>query len=105
MENTTIKTYIKNGQTVLVDSSNLFVYETSVYVYHKNYFSLVNKKYFSSVKEIDKVVGSFWKNKNIQICSELFSAPENWLIDNGYDLYQKPEKIKKVKKIKSEDNV
>lgn len=103
MKETTYKTYIKNGQTVLVDT--VFVYETSVYVYYKNYFSLISKKYFSSPKEISKVVGSFWKNKHTQICSELYSAPEEWLIDNGYEEYQKPEKIKKVKKLKTEDNV
>ena len=97
METTTIKTYIKNGQTVIVDTENLFVYETDVYLYHKGYFSLIKSKYYSSPVEIKNVVGSFWKNKHTQICSELFSAPEKWLIDNGYMLYQKPEKIKRQK--------
>lgn len=103
METITNKIYIKNGQSVMVDSSNLFVYETSVYLYYKRYFSLINKKYFSSIKEIDGVVGSFWKSKHIQICSELFSAPEKWLIDNGYILYQnlKDEKNKKLKNKKN----
>lgn len=99
------KTYIKNGQTVLVDLLDYFVYETSMYLYYKNYFSLINKKYFSSNKEIQGVVSSFWKNSHIQICSELFSAPETWLIDNGYIKYVKPVKIKKLitKKIDTND--
>ena len=88
MKTSTFKTYIKNGQSVIADSSNLFVYETTVLVRFKNYYSMVNKKYYSSPKEIESVVGSFWKNKYTQICSELFSAPEQWLIDNGYVEYQ-----------------
>lgn len=101
MENVT---YVKNGQFVLIDEGNSFVYETSVYLYHKNYFSLMSKKYFSSNKELEKVIGSFWKSPKIQICSELFSAPKQWLIDNGYVVYQKPEKIIKNKKLKPKDN-
>lgn len=88
--------YTRNDQVVYVDPSNLFVYETSVYVYHKNYFSLCKQDYYSCPNEIPGVVGSFFKTPYIQICSELFSAPEQWLIDNKFNRYIKPKKIKKI---------
>lgn len=93
--------YIKNGEIILVDIGGSFVYETSVYLYYKNYFSLSNKKYFSSPKPIDGVVGSFFKTKNIEICSELYAAPKQWLIDNEFTRCVIPEKIKKVTKVKN----
>ena len=68
----------------------------SVYVYHKNYFSLCKQDYYSCPNEISGVVGSFFKTPYIQICSELFSAPEQWLIDNKFNRYVKPKKIKKI---------
>lgn len=88
--------YIKDDLTILVEPSGLFVYETSVYLYYKDYFALCNQKYFSSSREINGVVESFWKTPHIQICSELFAAPEQWLIDNGFTRYTKPEKDEKV---------
>lgn len=96
-----LELYTKNGESVLVDIGGSFIYETSVYLYYKNYFSLSNKKYFSSSKPIDGVVGSFFKTKNIQICSELYAAPKQWLIDNEFIRYVIPEKIKKVTNTKS----
>jgi hypothetical protein len=96
--------YIKNGMTVLVDTENLFVYEVSVFVYYKNYFSLINKKYFSAPNEINGVVGSFFKTPNIQICSELFSAPEQWLIDNEFLKYIKPQKNGKQKTLSNKSS-
>lgn len=100
----TSKVYIKNGHSVLVSSNNLFVYETSVYAYHKRYCSLCNSGYFSSSQEIQGVVDSFFKTPHIQLCTELFSAPEQWLIDNEYIVYSKPTKIVKNKNIKKADN-
>ena len=98
-------TYVKDDQVVLVDSSNLFVYESCTYLHHKNYFSLCNKKYFSSPKQIEGVVSSFWKNSHTQICSELFSAPEQWLIENNFIRYikTKPDKKVKIKKVENND--
>lgn len=95
-------TYIKNGSAVLADPSNLFVYETSIYVCHKNIVCLIKKTYYSAPREIQGVVGSFYKTSNIQICSELYSAPESWLIENKFEMYSKPKKItkSKTKKIK-----
>jgi hypothetical protein len=89
-------TYIKDDLTILVEPSGLFVYESSVYLYHKDYFALCNQKYFSNPREINGVVESFWKTPHIQICSELFAAPEQWLIDNGFTRYTKPKKDEKV---------
>ena len=104
MEKLTEYVYTKNGEFVLINKENLFVYECSVYLYYKNYFSLCNQKYFSSSKFIEGIVPSFKRTKHIQMCSELFSAPEQWLIDNEYTRYIKQEKIKRVRKIKVEGN-
>lgn len=96
--------YTKDKEFVLVNKENLFVYESSVYLYHKNYFSLCNQTYFSSTKFIEGVVSTFRKTKHIQMCSELFSAPEQWLIDNEYTVYTKPEKIKRIRNVKVKVN-
>lgn len=91
--------YEKNGVFILKDTENRFVYQTHVYLYHKNYFSLIKNVYYSSSIEIKGVVGSFFKNKHIQIVSELYSAPEFWIKENDFKLYVPPEKIKRIKKI------
>ena len=88
-------TYVKNGIAVLAYST--FVYVSEVYVFYNKYFSLINKQYYKSSTEIEGVVGIFWKNKNTQICSELYAAPKKWLEDNEYKLYEKPIKITKTK--------
>ena len=90
-------TYTKNELAILANPSNLFIYETSVHVHYKNIFYLAKKVYYSTLKEIEGVVGSFYKTPNIQICSELYAAPEKWLIDNKFKRYEKPQKITKSK--------
>ena len=90
--------YIKGKQTVVLSTNNLFVYESCVYTHYQNYFSLSNKKYFSSKTEIEKIKESFFKTKNIQICNELYAAPEKWLKDNGFIVY-----VKQLKLIKKND--
>lgn len=92
-------TYIKNGIVVLEDKAGLFVYEVSVYCRYKNYFSLINKKYYSAHIEIPGTIGSFYKNPHTEICCELFSAPLQWLIDNQYLRYTKPDKKKRTNKL------
>lgn len=87
--------YIKDKQIINVDPSQRFVYETSVYLYYPNYFSLSNQKYFSSLVEIKGVVGSFFKKKYIQLCTELIAAPEYWLLENNFVKYT--PKVKKQK--------
>jgi hypothetical protein len=94
---TTPLIYIKDKQTIQVDTENRFVYETSVYLFYKNYFSLCNQKYFSSKVEIKGVIGSFFKTRHIQLCTELIAAPEQWLLDNGFVKYIPEEKVKKTK--------
>ena len=96
-------TYIKEKQTILVDSGNVFVYEVTSFCYYDKYFALSGKKYFESAKEIQGVVGSFFKTPNLQICCELFSAPEKWLQINGFEKYIKPVKVKKEPKVKIEN--
>lgn len=95
--------YTKNGLTVIADKSNLFVYEVSVYCRYKNYFSLVNKKYYSSPNEIPGTISSFYKNPHTEICCELFSAPLEWLLENDYKEYVKPDKKQSKNKIKDKD--
>jgi len=90
--------YIKGKQTVILNTNNLFVYESCVYTHYDNYFALSNKKYFTSKTEIEKIKESFFKTKHIQICNELYSAPEKWLIDNGFIVY-----VKQLKLIKKND--
>lgn len=90
--NTLRKLYVKNGQSILADPSNMFVYQTLVYANYKGYCSLCNSQYHTSTSEIDGVVGVFNKTPHIQICSELFAAPEFWLIENGFSEYIKPDK-------------
>jgi hypothetical protein len=97
-------TYIKDKQIILVDLDNVFVYEVTKFCYYDKYFALSGKKYFESIKEIQGVVGSFFKTPNLQICCELFSAPEKWLKENGFQEYHRPIKVKKVPKIKIENN-
>jgi len=96
--------YIKNNLAIFEDKSNLFVYEVSVYCRYKNYFSLVNKKYYSSPKEIPGTIGSFYKNPHTEICCEIFSAPLEWLIDNEYVKYTKPDKKKRINKANKKED-
>lgn len=63
---------------------------------------MVRHRYFSSEKEIPKVVKEYNLNNNIFIITDLIYAPKRWLIDNDYQLYVKPEKKKRIKKDGSE---
>ena len=58
---------------------------------------MVNHKYFASDVEIKNIVDVLKLNKYISLESELYSAPKNWLIDNGYEIYIKKKQIKKLK--------
>lgn len=90
--------YVKNKQAIAVDLTNLFVYEVSVYARNKNYFSLIKKHYYSAPYEIPGTVSSFYKNPYTEICCDLYAAPLQWLLDNDFVKYQKPDK--KLTKIK-----
>ena len=90
--------YGKNGVFVRVDNCNRFIYEVSVYVKYENIYSMANHKYFSSEKEIPNVIEKINVNKFITIFCEMYSAPMDWIIENDYKLYIKPEKKKRKKK-------
>lgn len=92
-----MESYIKEGLVILASPSNLFVYETCVYAYYKNMSWLAKREYYTSNKVIEGVVDSFYISKNIQICSELYSAPLKWLTDNKFIKYEKTKKIKEIK--------
>jgi len=86
--------YEKNNYFILI--SKRFVYNVYLYVYYNNYIFMTNSKTFLSDIELP-IVEQFWKSSNIEISTELMSAPEEWLISNGYKRYIKPKKIKKLK--------
>lgn len=94
--------YRKDDKFVRIDECNRFIYEVTVYVKYENICNMANHKYFSSNTEIPKVVEEYNLDNNITIYCELIYAPKRWLIDNGYQLYVKPEKKKRKKKDESE---
>lgn len=94
------KIYVKDDESILVGNS--FIYDVSLYIYHKNYFSLAEKKYFQSDKEIKNIVKSHRINQVYEMCCELAYAPEYWLIKKGFTIWEKPIKKKRIKKIKNE---
>ena len=87
--------YFKDGEIVLVDNCNRFIYEVYVSVKFDNIYSIVDHKYFSSDKEILNIVKKYKVDKYIDISCELYSAPINWLEDNEYFPYVKPIKVKR----------
>jgi len=90
--------YVKGDQFVRIDECNRFIYEVSVYVKYQNIYSMVNHKYFSSDKEIVTFIDKVVINQFTTIYCELYSAPKEWIIENEFTLYIKPEKKKRVKK-------
>jgi hypothetical protein len=83
-------TWIKNNE-ITFQSKN-FIYESCVYLYESKRFSLINKSYYESPKELN-IVYSFWKTKHIEICCTLYSAPKEWLIKNNFKLYEQNNNI------------
>lgn len=94
--------YRKENSFVRVDTCNRFIYEVTLYVFFENICNQVQHKYFSSEKEIPKIVSEFNINNNMVVYTELIYAPKRWLIENDYQLYVKPEKKKRIKKDGSE---
>ena len=93
--------YIKDKEVVLVNEQNVFDYETCVYDYHDKTFGLCNSAFHSSPTPIPNIVKCFWKSRNIQICSSLYSAPEKWLQDNEYVRYIAVKKVRNKTKKKA----
>lgn len=95
------KTYVKDDEAALINHSGRFVYEVLVYVNHEGILSLHNHKLFSSDHPIQNVVRFTKITKYIEVECCLYSAPEKWLIENGFIVYVKPEKKKRIKKEKN----
>lgn len=87
--------YVKGDESALVNHSGQFVYEVFVFINYDNILSLANHKLFYSDNPINKITRFFKYSKHIEIFCDLYSAPEKWLLDNGFELYVKPEKKKK----------
>lgn len=87
--------YTNGSQSCLVASK--FIYESTVFLYHKNVVSLCNKNYYQCDKYIDKLVESFFVTPNIELRNELHAAPIAWLKANGYKEYIKIKKERKPK--------
>lgn len=86
--------YNKNTkQSALVGKK--FVYEVCVNLYHKNYYSQIKSTYYMSLEPINNFVPSLFINNNIEITCELHTAPIDWLIDNEFEIWVKPEKKKR----------
>lgn len=75
-------------------SGKEFMYEVTINCYFENYFFKSSSSMFYSDIELD-IVESFFINKHIEIECELFQAPYDYLINNGYRLYVKESKKKK----------
>ena len=73
-----------------------FMYEVTINCYFNNYFFKSGGSMFYSNKELD-IVESFFINKYIEIECQLYQAPQNYLINNGYRLYIKETKKKRKK--------
>ena len=89
--------YRKEDSFVRIDECNRFVYEVTLYIKFENIYNQANHKYFSSEKEIPKIVKEYNINNNMVIYTELIYAPKRWLIENGYQLYVSEKKKRKKK--------
>lgn len=79
--------YVKNNQEVRV--SDKFVYCSSIYILWKQGACLIDEVYYASNKPLNlKKIPSKLKKRNytIQRYIQLESAPENYLITQGYKL-------------------
>lgn len=81
------KVYVKNRQEVTVASK--FIYCVSIYKMWRRGASLIDEKYYASMAPIDfKKTISVIKRKDydIQRFIKLESAPEQYLIEEGYKI-------------------
>lgn len=92
--------YVRNkGESILIDSENRFIYEVTKCVYYKNIYSVIDKRFFYSYKEILNIKDSVFITPNIEITCSLHSAPKTWAIINGFKIWIKPEKKKRKIKV------
>lgn len=87
--------YVKNKTSVLIDKENRFIYEVVKCIYYKNIYSVVDNKLYYSEKEIKSIKDSVFVSPNIEITCKLFAAPKDWIINNGFIIWTKPEKKKR----------
>jgi len=87
----------KTKQSALVRRK--FQYEVCVNLFHEKYYSQIKKEYYESLKPIEKFVESIFVRKNVQVTCELFAAPIEWLEDNDFQIWVKPEKKKRCKNV------
>lgn len=89
--------YVKGKHALLV--SKRFVYEVTVCCYYENYYFIASTTMFESDIFIEKLVESYFINKHVEISSELYSAPKDFIDEEGYEQevipVKKPRKSKK----------
>ena len=96
--------YVKNKESVLIDKENRFIYEVIKCIYYKNIYSVLDNKLYYSEKEIKSIKDSVFISPNIEITCKIFAAPKDWIINNGFILWIKPEKKKRNGKQKEVSN-
>lgn len=93
--------YVKENQFVFKDTK--FQYESCVFVHFRNYHSVCNTSIFESDTEIKNVVKSYYVTPHIEFTTDLYAAPEEWLIENGFNRYINLKDEKKNVKKKKEN--
>lgn len=94
------KVFVNDTESALINYCGQFIYEVSLFINYKGLYHIVNHKYYYSDKPIYNIQNIKQITKYLEIHCNLFSAPEKWLLDNGFIEYKKPEKKKRIKKEK-----
>lgn len=94
--------YVNQKDVVLINLNNTFIYEVSIFCQYNKYYSLIDRKLYSSKQEINGIISHFNRDSHTKIVCLLYSAPLPWLLENGFTKYVKPEKITKTKLIKND---
>lgn len=80
---------LKTKSKEQLDVSDKYVYRETIYQMYKNGFSLFREKLISSEVPLKKLSKDqfmkVYKNYKLMRCLDLEAAPENYLIQNGYD--------------------
>lgn len=96
--------YVNNTSSAFINKNNQFIYEVCVFCKVANYYSLIDRAYYISDKEL-KIVRTFQYGPDSLIRCELYSAPFAWLMENQYYRYIAPAKKKRIVKPKNDENV
>lgn len=95
--------YVKEDQSALVDDCKRFIYEVATFVRYENIYNMANHNLFTSEKEIPNIVRSLQITSHIEVSCDLYAAPKEWLLENGFILFVKPEKKNRTLKKKEND--